>query len=293
MKDLRGKVAVVTGAASGIGLSLVEKFAAQQMKVVLADLDAQGLAAANESLQARAVETLTVQVDVSKLEDVQRLAKSALERFGAVHIVCNNAGVFSRPGYTWEQSQASWDRCLNVNLWGVINGIRAFVPILLEQKTEAHIVNVASLAGHVIEPNFSPYHASKFGVTAITESLFHELQSLKANIGVSLASPGFVRTNLLGDGSGFGDADRISDDDKHAELRQRFKAGFENGLDAAEVAKQINNAILQNRFYVFTHSISQELLRSRVDPLLSGEDPQLFTSYSTDQSLDQAIPQVM
>lgn len=272
MRDLSNRVAVVTGAASGIGFSLAKRFADQGMKLVLADIDADALDWAEK--QFADAEVFAVKTDVSKFEEVEALAAAVLERYGAVHVVCNNAGIFSPPGFTWEHTQQDWDRNLNVNLWGVINGIRAFMPILLDQNTEAHVVNVASLAGVVIDPCFAPYHASKFGVVAVSESLKLELEILKnTNIGVSVACPGFVRTSLLEGESGFENSE--SENGVLTPLRSKFKSGFNRGLEADEVAEQINQAIIANRFYVFTHSFSQELLRHRMDALYEGRNPSL------------------
>jgi NAD(P)-dependent dehydrogenase (short-subunit alcohol dehydrogenase family) len=152
MRELSGKVAVVTGAASGIGRALADCFAAEGMRVVLADIETDPLRAAERELRESGAEVITVQTDVAKSESVADLADVTLERFGAVHVVCNNAGVSTSMGPVWERSLADWEWVLGVNLWGVIHGIRTFVPILLRQGVKAHIVNTASIAGLLAYP---------------------------------------------------------------------------------------------------------------------------------------------
>ncbi len=152
MKEFKGKVAVVTGAASGIGRAIAERLAAEGMTLVLADIEEQALAKTEGELKAKGTTTLAVPTDVSKAGDVEALARKTIDAFGAVHIVCNNAGVGPPGGPLWERTVADWQWILGVNLWGVIHGIRTFIPIMREQDTEGHIVNTASLAGLVSAP---------------------------------------------------------------------------------------------------------------------------------------------
>jgi NAD(P)-dependent dehydrogenase (short-subunit alcohol dehydrogenase family) len=195
MKLENGKVAVVTGAASGIGLALAERFATSGLHVVLADVDEAGLAAAAERIGARGVDTLTVVTDVTDETSVQALASATLERFGAAHVVCNNAGVASTAD-AWFGPISSWQWVLGVNLWGVVHGVRAFLPTLIAQG-EGHIVNTASIAG--LNPGFGPsYDASKHAVVALTEDLYTMLTSMGLPVGVSVLCPGWVRTNMGG-----------------------------------------------------------------------------------------------
>ena len=174
MKELRGKVAVVTGAASGIGRALAGRFAAEGMKVVLADVEGPALAKAESELRAGGATVLAVAADVARAEAVDALAARTLEAFGGVHVLCNNAGVYAS-GLSWERPLADWEWVLGVNLWGVIHGVRAFVPIMLRQGSEAHIVNTASVAGLISGPFSAPYNVSKYGVVALSESLHYEL----------------------------------------------------------------------------------------------------------------------
>jgi len=167
VRELKGKVAVVTGAASGIGLALAERFAAEGMKVVLADVEVEPLRRAESSLRSAGAEVLAVPTDVARADQVDRLAQQAREAFGGVHIVCNNAGVGATSGAAfWEMTRADWEWVLGVNLWGAINGMRAFVPILLEQE-EGHVVNTASMAGLISVAYSGPYVMSKFAAAAL------------------------------------------------------------------------------------------------------------------------------
>src|SRR3989454_8974881 len=201
MKEFRDRVAVVTGAASGIGRGLAERFAAEGMKVVLADVEQSALDQADAEMRERGATVLPVRTDVSKPQQMEQLAQQTLEAFGAVHIVCNNAGVGGPGGPVWERTLADWQWVLGVNLWGVIHGIRTFVPIMLRQETEGHIVNTASVAGLVSLPMLTIYDVTKHGVVTLSESLYQELAMSGSRLRVSVLCPGFVSTNIM-------DADR-------------------------------------------------------------------------------------
>ncbi len=184
MERLQGRVAVVTGAASGIGRALAETFGREGMKVVLADVEPGALAETARALAATGVEVLPVETDVTKQDEVDRLAARTLDAFGGVHLVCNNAGVFAG-GLSWSQPLADYQWVLGVNLWGVIHGVRTFVPIMLERGDEGHVVNTASMAGLTANPYAAAYHVSKHAVLAFSEVLYHELRGTGAKIGVS------------------------------------------------------------------------------------------------------------
>ena len=196
MQSFEGKVAVVTGGASGLGLAMAHRFAEAGMNIVLADIEAEPLAMAEAAVAANGVEVLPLRTDVAKAEEIEALADAAYERFGAVHVLCNNAGVGGSQGAMWELSQADWEWTIDVDLWSVVYGVRSFVPRMIEGGEEGHIVNTASIAGLVSGAVGGPYTVAKFGVEALSEQLHYELGRAGHNIGVSVLCPGFVNTSI-------------------------------------------------------------------------------------------------
>src|SRR5580704_858485 len=196
MRDLKGKVAVVTGAASGIGRAMAERFARERMRIVLADVEATPLAQAREEIGRGGVEAIAVRTDVSRWEQVEELARRTFEAFGTAHVICNNAGIGAGGASAWETSMADWEWTIGVNLWGVIHGVRAFVPRLVEQG-EGHVVNTASIAGLVTVPGMAPYCVTKQGVVALSECLHHDLTIKTAGkVKVSVLCPAWVKTKI-------------------------------------------------------------------------------------------------
>ena len=285
MKDFKQKVVVITGAASGIGLCLANSFAARGANLVITDLNQEALDKVKNELESVNTKVIAVPADVRKFEQVNAVANAAFSEFGQVDVLINNAGVFTAPKFTWECDENEWDFHLDINLKGVINGVRAFMPRILEQGNKAHIVNTASLAGHVVEPCFGPYHASKFGVVAISESIKLELEMLgNTDIKLSVACPGFVKTGLLGTLKGF----EVVDGDPLAMITEHFTAGSDGrGLDGSEVALQIIKTIEDENFYLFTHDFSQEILNHRMSPIIKGNSAGLrddqIESYGVDK----------
>jgi NAD(P)-dependent dehydrogenase (short-subunit alcohol dehydrogenase family) len=269
-----GRVAVVTGAASGIGFALADRLAGEGMRVVMADVEEPALAAAAGALAARGADVLPVPTDVASPEQVDRLRDRALEAYGAVHVLCNNAGVVSGPEPVWEVSAEDWDWVLGVNLRGVINGIRSFVPVLLRQDA-AHVVNTASLAG-LIAGIVGPYSVTKHGVVALSESLHLALQQRGPHVGVSVLCPGFVRTRIL-------DADRNRPagpsplDAGRANMREMGRQLLETAMDPALVAATVVAAVRSGRFYVLTHPELGPLVTARAERVLTGEPPQAIS----------------
>ena len=194
MENLQGKVAVITGGASGIGRAVADRAAGEGMRIVLGDVEEGPLKEAVDDLTSSGAEALGVVTDVADGASVRNLRDAALDRFGAVHLVHNNAGI-GLGGPIWEVSEADWRWILGVNLWGVIHGVRTFTPLLIEQG-EGHIVNTASIAGLIAAPFLGPYNATKQAVVAISETLFKDLQSVGAPVGVSVLCPGFVQTRI-------------------------------------------------------------------------------------------------
>ena len=251
MKRLRDRVAVVTGAASGIGLALAERFVAEGMKVVMADIEAPALAAAAEGLRRTGATLLSTQVDVSRPEDVERLARETYEAFGAAHVLCNNAGV-AVLGAVHEHSLADWQWVINVNLWGVIHGLRAFLPRMLGGGDEGHIVNTASMAGLTTAPFMSVYDVTKHGVVALSESLYKEMQVTGAPIGVSVVCPGLIQTNIMRSSRNRPEA--LAEAGKAGPAAETFGQALADrlagGYPPSEVAEQVVQGIREGRFYI-------------------------------------------
>lgn len=274
MEDLQGKVAVVTGAASGIGLALTKTFLGQGMKVVMADIEEGALDVAIAGLEPGA-EVLPVRCDVSVASSVDAVRDAALATYGAVHVVCNNAGV-GGGGLTWAQSAEDWDWVLGVNLRGVINGITTFTPLLIEQG-EGHIVNTASIAGLTSAPFMSAYNVSKHGVVTLSETLWADLQVTgNTNIGVSVLCPGWVQTRIHESHrnrptSGAGGPGEITDEQKM--LTEVVGGLIAEGLNPLQVAGMVLDAVHQGRFYILTHTSWTPMISDRVDRIVHGEMP--------------------
>ncbi len=197
MKEFKEKVAVITGAASGIGRGIARKAVKERMKVVLADIEKEALNQTEEELKTSGADVISVLIDVSKSEDIERLAQETLNAFGEVHLLCNNAGV-GVPGPIWEGTLPDWEWIIGVNLWGVIHGVRTFIPIMLQQDNECHIVNTSSMAGLLPGgERLGIYGVTKHGVVALSESLRASFGQLGAKIGVSVLCPGIVNTKIV------------------------------------------------------------------------------------------------
>jgi len=267
--DIRDKVAVITGAASGIGRELAIACAREGAKLVLADIDEKGLA---ETAGLVKVENITVRCDVSKPESLENLAGQTYKKFGAAHLVFNNAGV-AVVGPAWTATLDDWKWVLDINLMGVVHGIRAFVPRMLKQGGEGHIVNTASMAGMISVPGSAVYCVSKHGVVTLSECLHHDLRMAKSKIGVSVLCPSFVPTGI-GDSARNRPAELGDVNPMAAPFEAAVKQAVASGrLTAADVSNITIDAIKANRFYVLPHQKAKLAIESRFRDILDERQP--------------------
>ena len=275
MKEFKDRVAVVTGGASGIGRAMADRFGAEGMKVVLADVEEEALQRAEGEMREKGVDVIGVRTDVSKPEELEKLAQQTLDAFGAVHVVCNNAGVAGAWGPAWANTLDDWNWIMGVNLWGVIHGVRTFLPIMLEQGDEGHVVNTASLAG--LMPGRGIYGVTKQAVVALSESLYNDLKMAGAKIGVSVLCPGWVNTKII-------DANRnrpaelaktidsVADAQREA-IETTVRNFLKTGLEPSAVADQVFEAIREDNLYIITHPEMDGMFRERFDNILSRTNP--------------------
>ena len=275
MQDFEGKVAVVTGGASGIGLAMATRFAAEGARLVLADIEEDVLEQAAAGLRNGGAEVLTVQTDCGDAASMDNLAEESLGHYGSVHIVCNNAGGGGR-GRMWELSVNDWEFVLRVNLWGVIHGVRVFAPHLVE-RDEGHIVNTASMAGLVSTAGSGPYNVSKHGVVTLSETLYGELRDAGSNVGVSVLCPGIISTNLRN--SERNRPDHLRDlSDEELEARTQRTPGFSDrsrlrALEPEWAAECVLEGVRANRFYILTHEDHEGQIARRHDAIQNDGAP--------------------
>jgi NAD(P)-dependent dehydrogenase (short-subunit alcohol dehydrogenase family) len=278
--DWQGRVAVITGAASGFGLETARIAAARGMKIVAADLQAAALEAAAEELRGRGAEVLPFRLDVAKAAEVEALAAATFERFGTPHFVFNNAGV-GAGGLIWEQSARDWEWVLGVNLMGVAHGVRVFVPAMLEAAKadpgyRGHVVNTASMAGLVNMPNMGVYNVSKHAVVALSETLYQDLSLVAERVHAHVLCPFFVPTGIHE--SGRHRPVELAADGRPTRSQMVAQAMMEKAVtggkvSAADVAQWVFDAMDENRFYVFSHPQTLGSVRQRMDDLVAGRNP--------------------
>ena len=274
MEELNGKVAVITGGGSGIGRALAHAFAAQGMKVVLADVNEVSMRAVEAELAEGGTEVLPVLCDTSLDAEVHALAQATLDRFGAAHVLCNNAGVAGRTD-PWSGPMSSWEWVVGINLYGVVHGIRAFLPIMQDQG-EGHIVNTASMAGLVALPGAAAYNATKTAVVALTEGLFLEMRGSGSPVGVSVLCPGFVKTNLVTSQQWqprLGPEPTGPVNSIGQLIQTMLEDGVENGVDPAGIADQVVDAIRTDRFWILTHPDMRQAPVERMMRAAAQENP--------------------
>ncbi len=266
MKDVKGKVAFITGGASGMGLGMARAFAAAGIKVMIGDIEAAPAQRAVDELKAKGLEAACVQVDVTKMESMQDAAKKTIDTFGKVHILCNNAGV-AVGGHSETCSLRNWNWVVDVNLWGVVYGLQAFVPLILSHGEGGHVVSTSSMAGMVGLRGAGPYNATKFAVVGIMETFAAEHR--KDNLGASVLCPGVVATNIGNSGRNrpteYGGSVAPNPRDKTGEM-------LAQGLHPDLVGKQVLEAILEDQFYIFTDPGLRHLVETRSQRILQGYD---------------------
>ena len=281
IQDFQGKTAVLTGAGSGFGLECARIGAARGMNLVLVDIQQDALDAAEAEMKAAGVQVLARRVDVSSAEQMEQLAAEVKQRFGAPHFVFNNAGVGSG-GLLWENSVADWDWVLGVNLWGVIHGVRLFVPMMLEAAAadpawRGHVTNTASMAGLVAPPNMGIYNTAKAAVVNLSETLYHDLNLVTDQIGCSLLCPYFVPTNITFSARNSPQAVASQEMTRSQKIGRAMseKAVSSGKVTATEVAQKVFDAISAKRFYIFSHESPRALgnISKRMENMVALENP--------------------
>jgi NAD(P)-dependent dehydrogenase (short-subunit alcohol dehydrogenase family) len=274
MKDLADRVAWITGGASGIGLALAHRLAAERVKLALVDVEEAPLREAESALRAAGATVLALRADVGKASDMEAATRETLARFGVVHLIVNNAGVGGGGGPMWQLSESDWRWALDVNLWGVIHAIRLLVPPLLASGLDGHIVNTASIAGLTSTPFMGPYTATKHAVVAISECLAKELELAKAKVGVSVLCPGFVKTKI---GSSQRNRPREEAGTEVTPQMKQFQAVLaqlvDTGVSADAIAATTLEAVREGRFYVLTHPELTPAIEHRMTQILEQRQP--------------------
>lgn len=284
MKDFEGKVAVVTGAASGIGRAIAEKCLAEGMNVVMADIEKDALDRTASELQSGGTNSiLPVPTDVAILDQLENLADRAFDEFGAVHLLFNNAGV-GGGGNAWTATEKDWKWVLGVNLMSVIHGVRIFVPRMIAQDTECHVVNTASIAGLLTATTNACYAVTKHGVVAFTEILSRDLEQENTKIHCSVLCPGFVNTNIFD--SGRNRPDHLMNEGAPTEIsaedEQRiamFREVLKQGMQPSRLAEIVFDGIRNDQLYLLTHDQFDDLIRARAENIVTGTNPVIFNLF--------------
>ena len=267
MKDFKGRIAVVTGGASGIGLGMCRAFAARGMKLVIADLDTAALADAVEEFEQAGVEVIGELCDVSKLDAVEALAEKTMQRYGAVHVLCNNAGV-GIPTSAKKLKLEDWKWILDVDLWGPIYGVKVFLP-LIEAQGEGHINSTSSMAGLISSQMMGAYNVAKHGVVALMAALERELRASKSPVTASVLCPGPINTNISRHSVEFrpGREKPRSDSDRAGKMASNIQSALEQGMDPNEVGVLVAEAIAADKFWILTHPRWAKAVQRQLDAL--------------------------
>jgi len=276
VKDFFGKTAVVTGAASGIGRALSEKFARLGMNVVMADIESRSLARAERQIDA---DTLAVETDVSDADSVEHLAEESFDRFGPVHVLCNNAGVFVG-GSMWDAPLEDYEWLMRVNVWGVIHGIRSFVPRMIAHGEPAHVVNTSSMAGLTSLPYAGIYHMTKHAVMGLSECLHHELRLADTRVHASVLCPELIATRIHQAERNRPDGLKGGTTAPGGKLAQELidkaiSEGVESGIPPARIADRVVDAIRDERFYILAEDAWRDTCNARLEDIREGRNPTL------------------
>ena len=276
MKEFKGKVAVITGAASGIGRGIAERCVQEGMKVVLADIEEIALNQTEKDLRTSNGSIMAIRTDVSQARDIEFLAQKTIDSFGAVHLLFNNAGVAA--GFSaWESTLADWEWVIGVKLWGVIHGCRTFIPIMLRQDTECHIVNTSSIAGLLSYHPSASYQVVMHGVVALSEHLYHSLTQRKAKVKVSVLCPYWVKTRILESERNrppeLQNPQGPEDQGASTELQAAQAALQQEGISPQQAADFVFDAIRENKFYIFTDTKFMAHMQIRMNDILKGGNP--------------------
>ena len=275
MKQFKDRIAVVTGGGSGLGRAMARRFASEGMKIVLADMDEPAMAHTEAELTGKGAAVLSVKTDVAKAEQVETLARKTLETFGAVHILANNAGV-AEGGAAWENTIADWEWVLGVNVWGVINGLRTFTPIMLKQDAEGHIINTASVAGLLSPPGMAIYSVSKHAVVALSEALYQDLAERQAKVKCSVLCPAYVPTGIADSARNrpVQFAEQRQKRDKDLAQEEVIRHAVAHGrVSADQVAESVFQAVKEEKFYILTHKRIKDSVRMRLEDIIEERNP--------------------
>lgn len=282
MDDFSGKTAVITGAASGIGLELAKQFGAAGMNLVLADVERPALDRAETELSEAGYPVLAREIDVREHDQIIDLHRAARDRFGNIHVLCNNAGVGAGGPVADPDNLEAWRWTIDINLWGVIYGCKVFLPAMIEHGEQCHIVNTASMAGLGSAPMMGPYNISKYGVVALSETLSKEMQMMQTAVGVSVLCPAFVAT-------GIATSDRNMPDDVRATLPERpassgmqtqIEAMVAGGISTEVVSEHVLDAVRNDRFWILTHDEAKAGVTTRADDIVNGVNPSMRAGFA-------------
>jgi len=273
MEELAGKTAVITGAASGIGLAMAHRFGAEGMKLMLADIEAEPLAAAATELVQKGYDVATHVFDVRDLEQVKGLEAASRERFGKVHVLCNNAGVGSGGAVAGLDDLERWRWTIDINLWGVIYGCKVFLPAMIEHGEPSHIVNTASMAGHIATAYMGAYNVSKYGVVALSETLSREMQIAGSKVGVSVLCPAFVQTQIANSQRLLPDALQPEPTEESQAMHDILNSLVATGIETKVVASAVCDAVINDDFWILTHEETKPAITARAEQIVTGINP--------------------